>query len=106
METEASAPIYGLLKRPTKNIFLNIVNNPISGSASALWDITDQHQVSLDVTHSQRAPQIQELFSNGVHEATRSYELGNADLNKEPSNNLDLGYRYNADWMTAELNLF
>jgi iron complex outermembrane receptor protein len=79
---------------------------PISGSASALWNITNRHQASLAFTHSQRAPQIQELFTNGVHEATHSYELGNANLNKELSNNLDLGYRYNADWMTAELNLF
>ncbi len=84
----------------------SLTYQPISGSASALWDITDQHQVSLAFTHSQRAPQIQELFSNGVHEATHSYELGNANLNKELSNNLDLGYRYNTDWMTAELNLF
>ena len=79
---------------------------PISGSASASWTVTDRHQVSLAVTHSQRAPQIQELFSNGVHEATHSYELGNTALNKELSNNLDLGYRYNADWVTAQLNLF
>ncbi|MGZ8196510.1 MAG: TonB-dependent receptor, partial [Methylosarcina sp.] len=79
---------------------------PISGSASISWDISKQHQVSLAFTHSERAPQIQELFSNGVHEATRSYELGNADLKKELSNNLDLGYRFNADWMQAEINLF
>jgi iron complex outermembrane receptor protein len=79
---------------------------PISGSASALWDITDQHQVSLAFTHSERAPQIQELFSNGFHHATRSYERGNAGLKKELSNNLDLGYRFNSDWMTAEINLF
>lgn len=84
----------------------SLTYKPISGSASALWDITDRHQVSLAFTHSQRAPQIQELFSNGVHEATHSYELGNAGLNKELSNNLDLGYRYNADWMAVELNLF
>ncbi|MCK9635915.1 MAG: TonB-dependent receptor [Methylobacter tundripaludum] len=84
----------------------SLTYKPLSGSASALWDITDRHQVSLAFTHSQRAPQIQELFSNGVHEATHSYELGNAGLNKELSNNLDLGYRYNADWMAAELNLF
>lgn len=79
---------------------------PLSGSASAVWDITDRHQASLAFTHSQRAPQIQELFSNGVHEATHSYELGNTQLNKELSNNLDLGYRYHADWLTAEFNLF
>ncbi|TAL44388.1 MAG: TonB-dependent receptor [Methylovulum sp.] len=79
---------------------------PLSGSASALWDITDRHQLSLSMTHSERAPQIQELLSDGVHEATRSYELGNADLKEELSNNLDLGYRYTSDWMTAQLNLF
>lgn len=79
---------------------------PLSGSASALWNITNQHQVSLALTHAQRAPQIQELFSNGVHEATRSYESGNADLTKERSTNLDLGYQFNSDWMTADLNLF
>lgn len=79
---------------------------PVSGSASALWDITGQHQVSLAFTHSQRAPQIQELFSDGFHHATRSYERGNAGLGKELSNNLDLGYRFSGDWMTAEINLF
>jgi iron complex outermembrane receptor protein len=79
---------------------------PLSGSVSALWDITKQHQLSLAVTQSQRAPQIQELFSNGVHEATMSYEKGDVNLQKEISYNLDLGYRFNANWMTAEFNLF
>lgn len=79
---------------------------PLSGSASALWQVTDQHQLSLGFTHSQRAPQIQELFSDGFHHATRSYERGDADLNKEISNNIDLGYRFNSSWMSAEINLF
>ena len=79
---------------------------PLSGSASAMWDITKQHQLSLAVTQSQRAPQIQELFSNGIHEATASYEIGDPNLQKEVSYNLDLGYRFNADWMTAEISLF
>lgn len=79
---------------------------PVSGSASALWDISSQHQLSLAFTHSQRAPQIQELFTNGFHHATRSFERGNAGLSKELSNNLDFGYRFNSEWMTAEINLF
>lgn len=79
---------------------------PLSGSASALWNITDRHQLSLAVTHSERAPQVQELLSDGVHEATRSYERGNAKLHEELSNNLDLGYRYSSDTITAEINLF
>jgi iron complex outermembrane receptor protein len=79
---------------------------PISGSASALWKITDQQQLSLGFTHSQRAPQIQELFSDGFHDATHSYERGNPNLNKELSNNLDLAYRFNGSWMSADISLF
>ena len=79
---------------------------PISGSASALWEVNKQHKLSLAFTHSQRAPLIQELYYDGVHEASRSYELGNATLSKEFSNNLDLGYRFKSDWMNAEVNLF
>ncbi|MEI6705821.1 MAG: TonB-dependent receptor [Methylococcales bacterium] len=79
---------------------------PISGSASALWEVTKQHKLSLAFTHSQRAPLIQELYYDGVHEASRSYEVGNANLGKEFSNNLDLGYRFKSDWMNAEVNVF
>lgn len=79
---------------------------PISGSASALWNVTEQQQLNLAFTHSQRAPLIQELFYDGVHEASRSYELGNALLGKEFSNNLDVAYRFNSDWLSAEVNLF
>ena len=78
----------------------------ISGSSSALWNINEQHQLSLAFTQSQRAPQIQELYSNGVHDATHSYELGDANLNKEISYNLDLGYRFKADWVQTEISLF
>jgi iron complex outermembrane recepter protein len=89
-----------------KETYSSVSYVPLSGSISALWDITKQHQLSLAVTQSQRAPQVQELFSNGAHEATMSYELGDPELQKEVSYNLDLGYRFNADWMTAEINLF
>jgi iron complex outermembrane recepter protein len=79
---------------------------PISGSASATWDIDQENQLRFAATHSQRAPQVQELYYDGVHEATRSYELGNANLGKEFSNNLDLGYRFNTDWMSIQANVF
>lgn len=79
---------------------------PISGSASAVWDVDKQSQLSFAATHSQRAPLVQELYSDGEHHATRSYELGNPNLSKEFSNNLDLGYRFNSDWMTVQANVF
>lgn len=79
---------------------------PVSASASGLWKINKQNTLSLALTRSQRAPQVQELLMHGYHDATRSFELGNTDLKKETSYNLDLGYRFKSDWMRAKLDLF
>jgi iron complex outermembrane receptor protein len=79
---------------------------PISVSVSDLWKIDDQSSLNLALTRSQRAPQVQELFFEGAHEATRSFERGNPDLKTETSYNIDLGYKFNSSWVTAELNLF
>ncbi|TAN51799.1 MAG: TonB-dependent receptor [Methylococcaceae bacterium] len=79
---------------------------PVSASASALWKLDDSHSFNLGLTRSARAPQVQELLSDGYHDATRSYERGNIGLREETSYNLDLGYRFKADWMRAEFDLF
>jgi iron complex outermembrane receptor protein len=79
---------------------------PLSGSAAVVWDMTKAQQWKLGFTHTQRAPQIQELFSNGFHHATRSYEQGNANLDKELANNLELSYRVQTSWVEANATLF
>jgi iron complex outermembrane receptor protein len=79
---------------------------PVSASTSALWKVDDRNSLNLAVTRSSRAPQVQELLSNGFHDATRSYEVGSVDLQEETSYNLDLGYRFKSDWMRAKVDLF
>ncbi len=79
---------------------------PVSASASALWDIDKHNNVSLALTRSQRAPQVQELLSHGFHDATRSFELGDPNLHMETSYNLDLAYKFKSNWVRIELNLF
>lgn len=84
----------------------NLAYTPVSASASALWTIDKLHQLNLAVTRSSRAPQVQELLANGYHDATRSFERGNLNLQEETSYNLDLGYRFKSDWLRAEFDLF
>jgi iron complex outermembrane receptor protein len=84
----------------------SVSHTPVSASGSAVWNFRDDAAVTFAVTRSQRAPQVQELFSNGIHAATQSFELGNPALSEETSYNLDLGFRYNPGWGSAELNLF
>lgn len=79
---------------------------PVSASVSALWKLNDSNSLNLAVTRSSRAPQVQELLSDGFHHATRSWERGDTSLKEETSYNLDLGYRFRTDWMRAELDLF
>ncbi len=79
---------------------------PVSASASGLWKLDKKNSLNLALTRSQRAPQVQELLSHGFHDATRSFEEGNPNLQMETSYNLDLGYKFKADWVRAELDLF
>lgn len=79
---------------------------PVSASASSLWKLNGNNSLNLALTRSQRAPQVQELLANGYHDATRSFEVGNLNLREETSYNLDLGYKFNADWVKAQLDLF
>ncbi|MGZ8191155.1 MAG: TonB-dependent receptor [Methylococcaceae bacterium] len=79
---------------------------PVSASASSLWKMNDSNSLNLAITRSQRAPQVQELLTNGFHDATRSFEVGNVNLHEETSYNLDLGYKFKSDWVTAQLDLF
>ena len=79
---------------------------PVSASVSALWKLNERNSLNLAVTRSSRAPQVQELLSDGFHHATRSWERGSQNLIEETSYNVDLGYRFNTDWLRAELDVF
>ncbi|OAI18012.1 TonB-dependent receptor [Methylomonas lenta] len=79
---------------------------PVSASVSALWKLDQRNSLNLAVTRSSRAPQVQELLSNGYHDATRSYDVGDINLKEETAYNLDVGYRFKTDWLRAEFDLF
>jgi iron complex outermembrane receptor protein len=57
-----------------------------------MWAETFNSQLSL--SYLERLPSNQELFWNGFHHATESYIVGNRDLDKERSVNLDLDIQY------------
>ncbi|NOR68511.1 MAG: TonB-dependent receptor [Methylomarinum sp.] len=81
-------------------------HTPVSFSASALWSVTEQDAIKLTFSRSQRAPDIQEMFSNGAHLATSSYEIGSEILDEETSHNIELGVHIDRDWVQADFNLY
>lgn len=57
-------------------------------------------------THSHRAPALEELYNNGPHIGTVTFEIGNEDLRSERSNGIDLSLRHLARNVRFTGNIF
>ena len=80
--------------------------NGVTGSIGLTYELLKDLNVKVNISRGFRAPNISELSSNGVHEGTQRYELGNTDLKPEASWQFDLGLDYSSSIVSAELSLF
>lgn len=78
----------------------------VSASAAANWEFAPDYKLSVVGSHQQRLPLAQELYADGLHFATNTYELGNPDLDKETSNNLELGLHYEGDKLDYHVHVY
>ena len=78
----------------------------VSASAGLFWKADDTWSLGLSASRSVRLPGAEELFSDGVHVATLTYEIGNPNLDAEVGNGLDLSLRKNEGRLQGELTLF
>lgn len=65
----------------------------ISGSLGGQYEFTPGWRAGLSLSHSERAPAIDELFAFGPHLATASFSVGNPDLKAEKSNSIEASLR-------------
>jgi len=97
-------------------------------SAGFVYQLNDNQSFAVNFAHSERAPSSAELFSNGIHISTSTYEVGagfdlviddsdpedleftllqsNQTVKKEVSNNLDLTYRVQTEHLHANFSIF
>ena len=66
----------------------------LSASVAAHLHPVDTLFFGGEIAYTQRAPNESELFSDGVHLATRQFELGNPDLDVESGLNYELTARF------------
>ena len=78
----------------------------VTGSLGAVWNLTDRINLRLNAARGFRTPTVSELSSNGVHEGSIQYELGNANLKPEKSMQLDLGLDYTSHYVNLQASLF
>ena len=78
----------------------------VSAAVTISRQLSDSLNASLNLGVVNRAPSAMELFMNGEHLAVARYELGDANLDSERSNNIDLGLSYAADDWFANVSVY
>lgn len=78
----------------------------LASSASAIYDFGAGISSGATILHSFRAPSLEELYSEGPHLASYSFEIGNPDLNPERGLGKELFIRYKNTDTATELTVY
>jgi len=77
-----------------------------SYSVGALWNFMPGYGFGPTVSIAQRAPAAEELYSNGPHESTATFDIGDPSLKKETSRNIELTLQKTTGLIRWKANLF
>ena len=92
---------------PTPAITLqNRTFNLMSYSAGSLWNFMQGYGTGVAYTVSQRAPSAQELYSYGAHESTATFDIGNPNLTKETSHNLEFNIQKTSGLLRSKASVY
>ncbi|WBO84408.1 TonB-dependent receptor [Hymenobacter yonginensis] len=78
----------------------------VSGSVGGAYNFNDKWLLKANVARGFRAPNIAELGSNGIHEGTVRYEIGEPDLRAETSLQVDGGLSFVSDHVSLSADVF
>jgi len=86
-------------------------DNLLGFSASTAYAFSDRDagnywELSGNFDRAQRSPVAEELFSDGAHIATQSFEIGDENLDKETANNFELGLHFHGENAHASLSAY
>jgi iron complex outermembrane receptor protein len=77
-----------------------------STSGGVVYEFVKNYALAFNAALTQRPPTGAELFSNGAHHATGTFETGDANLGLERSLSLDLSLRKKQGRVTANTSVF
>ena len=80
--------------------------NAYSGSAGASYALGGGLRAGLNASHTQRAPSAEELYANGPHAGTQTFEIGDPGLGKEKSWGLEGTLNAEGDGYSLSASVF
>lgn len=78
----------------------------LSASIGGNWEVAEGARFAVALSRAARHPTSVELYSNGAHAATRTFEVGDSSLGVETAIGLDLSLRLEKPSYSAELTAF
>jgi iron complex outermembrane recepter protein len=75
---------------------------PVSASAGLLFDANDALRLGVTLSSAARAPGQTELYARGPHEATATFETGDAGFDVERANSLETTLRFDSGGTSFE----
>lgn len=75
-------------------------------TGGAVWKLGEDYALAVSLSANERGPNAQELFADGPHAGTGSYEVGDATLGTEQATGLDVSLRKRRGFVTGEVSVF
>jgi iron complex outermembrane receptor protein len=78
----------------------------LTASAGALYAISDEQSIGLNIARAWRPPQVNELYANDVHHGSALYEIGDSTLHEERSIGIDATYTLSVRSVEVEATVY
>lgn len=93
-------------QKPTSPGLPDLNDTATSASFSGIRKLSNDHAFALNVALAQRLPVAEELYANGPHIASGTFEIGDPTLTRESSHHLDVGFRKTSGKTTWNVTAF
>ena len=78
----------------------------LSGSFGAAYDVAPGWKIGANLSRAERSPSAEELFANGPHHGTETYEIGNLGLRKERATSIEAILRGSGEGFNLEASAY
>ncbi len=85
---------------------LDLNFNTLNGAIGASFSVSENLIFKLNIASGYRSPNLAELSSNGIHEGTIRYELGNPNMKSEKNVQGDIGLTFQTESIKIQASYF
>lgn len=106
VRVSAGARLESVKRKPQDGALPNRSFNLGSYSLGGLWTFTPGYALGTTASLAQRAPATEELYFNGAHDATGTYDVGNSSFTRETSRNIEVSLQKTTGLLRWKANAY